>query len=235
MTKHTFWKWDACRHEHSWPVYTMETNNIFSNYVHVCRPIATAVFLVLVPQIIHTRQVVVKGVKPYIHHMVLRTFVLWVLWTRYTPLTNSSRNAQIMQWLTLNKTKNLLLARSWLDKSRVVFLDKLDKTVLVLAHTEEITLLGFFLELSTMLIFVPTCFGFFISNILLLVYIIPPNIIFQINISICLDTLPKFSSKIPMVRHGCSDIKIVANIQLLIQGLKPICILCRDFHWCQVL
>ena len=91
MTENLLRKRLAQSHQENRPVYGMETDNVFSNQMQVCRP-----KLLILPGTISFRiitdagNVICQRVQPYIDHM----FIIEI--HRNAPFKRSSGNAQIL-------------------------------------------------------------------------------------------------------------------------------------------
>src|SRR5699024_2496668 len=70
MSKHLLWKRKIQRHQDNRPVNCMETDNIVSDQMQICRPVFFKVFRVIsIAVITDSSDIVGKGIQPYIDNV----------------------------------------------------------------------------------------------------------------------------------------------------------------------
>ena len=81
MSKYLLWKWKIQCHQEDRPVNGMETDDIFSDQVKVCRPefvkLLSTISLCIISD---SCNIVCQSIQPYIHNM------LWIKINRDSPL-----------------------------------------------------------------------------------------------------------------------------------------------------
>ena len=120
----------------------METDNILTDQMQVCRPVfLKLVSAVSVAVIADTGNIVGQRIQPYIGNM------LWIERYRNTPVKGSSGYTQILKSWKKEVVHHLILSGNRLDKlwMRINVLDQLR---CIFAHTEEICLFLCRLNLS---------------------------------------------------------------------------------------
>ena len=121
-------------HQHDRPVNGMETQNILAYQMQICRPVffkhRVGFFIQSESQ---TGDIVGQCIDPYINHM----FRIKVYGN--TPGERSSGNTQILKTCLQEVVHHLILSGSRLNKFRM-FLNILNQTVCIFAHSEEISL-----------------------------------------------------------------------------------------------
>ena len=134
MSEYLLRKRQIQRHQEDRPVNRMETDDILTDQVQVCRPVFLKQFTaVAVTVIADTCDIVGQCIQPYIYHM-LRIKV-----DRNAPFEGCSGYTQILQTRQQEVVHHLILSGYRLDKLRMC-IDMLDQTVCIFAHLEEISL-----------------------------------------------------------------------------------------------
>ena len=91
MSEHLFRKRFAQCHKHNRPINCMETKNVLTDNMHICRPILIIQFALFFRCIAKGRNIVWKCVNPHVHDMSR------VKLNRNTPCKARSWHAQILQ------------------------------------------------------------------------------------------------------------------------------------------
>ena len=132
MSEYLLWKRKVKCHKENRPVNSVETHDIFSDKVQICRPVflelPCAVSITIVSD---SCDVVCQGIQPYIHNM------LWIKVNRNSPCEGCSGHAQILKTWKKEIVHHLIFTRYRLNKFRMR-VDIIDQTVSVFAHSEEI-------------------------------------------------------------------------------------------------
>ena len=120
-------------HKENRPVNSMETDNVLSDQMKVCRPeLMKLLRTVSVTVIANTGNVVGQSIQPYISN------VLGIKGNRNSPAESSSGNTQILKPWEKEIVHHLIFSGYWLNKLRMV-INILNQSVGILAHTEEIS------------------------------------------------------------------------------------------------
>lgn len=112
--------------EHSWPINSMKSDNIFSNNVKIYRP----------PDILFSltySQIVKKCIIPYIGNLVR---IKWKWDTEFIGLT---RYRKIFKSF-FHKFYHFIISRFWIDKFRMILIE-CQKSILVFRKSKEIIFL----------------------------------------------------------------------------------------------
>ena len=134
MSEYLFRKWKIKSHKEDWPVNCMETDDIFSDQMKVCRPqLVELLCTVSVCIISDSCDIVCKSIKPYIYN------VLWIEIYRNSPLEGCSGYTQILKSRKEEVVHHLVLTGNRLNELRMC-IDMLDQTICIFAHFEEICL-----------------------------------------------------------------------------------------------
>ena len=134
MSEYLFRKWKIKSHKEDWPVNCMETDDIFSDQMKVCRPqFVELLCAVSVCVISDSCDIVCKSVKPYIYN------VLWIEIYRNSPLEGCSGYAQILKSRKKEVVHHFVLTGNRLNELRMC-VDMLDQTISILAHFKDICL-----------------------------------------------------------------------------------------------
>ena len=134
MSEYLFRKRKIQRHQEDRPVNRMETNDIFSDKVKVCRPVFVEfIAAVSVAVIADTCDIVCQGIQPYIYNM-LRIKIY-----RDSPFEGCSGHTEILKTRKKEVVHHLVFTRLRLDEIRMC-VDVVDQFVCILAHFEEICL-----------------------------------------------------------------------------------------------
>ena len=92
MSEYLLWKRQIQCHQEDWPVNGMETDNIFSDQVEVCRPVLIKQFCtVTVAVISDSCDIVGQRIEPYVYDM------FWIEVYRDSPFEGCSRYTQILK------------------------------------------------------------------------------------------------------------------------------------------
>ena len=123
------------RHQKDRPVNRMETDDIFSDQVQVCRPVfLKQLTAVAVTVIADTCDIVGQCIQPYIYDMLV------IKVDRNAPFEGCSRYTQILQTRQQEVVHHLVFSGYRLDKLRMC-IDMFNQTVCIFAHFKEICLL----------------------------------------------------------------------------------------------
>ena len=132
MTKYLFWQRQIQCHQEDRPVDGMETDDIFTDQMQVCRPVFVEQFgTVAVAVIADTGDVVGQRIQPYVSYM----FRIKVY--RYTPAEGSTGYTQILQSRKQEVVHHLVLSGYRLDELRM-FINIFDQARSVFTHFKEI-------------------------------------------------------------------------------------------------
>ena len=70
MSEYLFWEWKIQCHQEDWPVNRMETDDIFSDQMKVCRPVLVEqLCAVAVTVISDSCDIVGQRIQPYVYDM----------------------------------------------------------------------------------------------------------------------------------------------------------------------
>ena len=112
----------------------METDNILTNQMQVCRPVFLEQLAALTVAVISkTGDIIGQCIQPYIYN-VLRVEI-----NRNPPFKGSTGNTQILQARKQEVVHHLIFTGNRLDELRVL-IDIIDESLRIFAHTEEICL-----------------------------------------------------------------------------------------------
>ena len=127
MSKHLFWQWKSECHEHDRPINRMETQNIFSDQMKICRP-EFVKHLIAVSVLIITKSgnVVAQRIDPNIYD-VARIKVY-----RNAPFETGSGNTEILKSRQKEIVHHFVFTRLRLDKFRMC-VNMFDQAVLIFA------------------------------------------------------------------------------------------------------
>ena len=133
MSEYLFRKRQIQCHQKDRPVNGMETDDILTDQMQICRPVFLELLAaVSVTVITDTGDVVGQCIQPYINDM----FRIKIY--RNAPFKGSTGYAQILQSRKKEVVHHLIFSGNRLDKFRMG-VDMLDQTVCIFAHTEEIS------------------------------------------------------------------------------------------------
>ena len=133
MSEYLLRQWKIQCHQENRPVNGMETDNIFSDQMQVCRPVFLKLFgAVTIAVISDTSDIVGQRIQPYINHM-LRIKIY-----RNTPFERGTGNTQILKSRKKEIVHHLILSGYRLNKFRMR-IDMVNQSLCVFAHFEEIS------------------------------------------------------------------------------------------------
>ena len=133
MSEYLFRKWQVQCHQENRPVNRMETDDILTDQMQICRPVFFELLAaVAVTVITDAGDVVGQCIQPYINDM----FRIEIY--RNAPFKGSTGYAQILKSRKKEVVHHLILSGNRLDKFRMG-VDMFDQTVRIFAHTEEIS------------------------------------------------------------------------------------------------
>ena len=134
MSEHLLRQRQIQRHQKNRPVNRMETDNIFSDQVQICRPVLVEQIAGTIRIVTNLGDIVGQGIQPYIDHM-LRVKIY-----RNSPAEGGTGNTQILQPRQQEVVHHLILSGYRLDEIRMG-VDVINQAVCILAHFEEVCLL----------------------------------------------------------------------------------------------
>ena len=133
MTENLFWQWNIQRHQHNWPIQRMETQNIFSNQMKICRPIFHKFFIVVSVYIItKSCDVVAESINPHVY------YVVWIEVHWDSPFETGTGNTKILKSRFQEVIYHLIFSGFRLNEFRM-FLDVFHETILIFAQFQEIS------------------------------------------------------------------------------------------------
>ena len=143
MSKYLFRQWKIQCHQEDRPVNGMETDDIFTDQMKVCRPVfLEQVRRITICIVTDFCDIVCQRIKPYINN-VLRIKIY-----RNTPAEGCSGYTQILQSRKQEVVHHLIFSGNRLNELRMS-VDVVDEAVSVFAHFEEICFLLSRLNLTT--------------------------------------------------------------------------------------
>ena len=132
MSEYLFWKWKIQCHQEDWPVNRVETDDIFSDQMKVCRPVLVEqLCAVAVTVISDSCDIVGQRIKPYVYD------VFWIEVYRDSPLEGCSGYTQILKSRKQEVVHHLIFTGYRLNELWML-IDVVDQSVCVFAHLEEI-------------------------------------------------------------------------------------------------
>ena len=141
MTKYLLRQRLTQSHENDRPVNCMETDNILSDQMEICRPeLLIKILSILIEAVLsvhiitETGDIVAERIKPYIYYMIRIEIY------RDTPFERGSGYTQILQSRKKEVVHHLVFAGLRLNKLRMC-IDMLDQPVCIFAELQEICLL----------------------------------------------------------------------------------------------
>ena len=134
MSKYLLRQRKSQSHQENRPVNSMETDDIFSNQMQVCRPVFFKLLCtVSITVIADSGDVVGQRIQPYINHMPgIKVY-------RNSPFKGGSGHTQILESRQKEVVHHLIFPGYRLDKLRML-IDILDQLGRIFAHSEEISL-----------------------------------------------------------------------------------------------
>ena len=134
MSEYLFRKRKIQRHQEDRPVNSMETDDIFTDKVKICRPVFVEFLTaVSVAVIADTCDIVCQGIQPYIYN-VLRIEIY-----RDSPFKGCSGYTEILKSRKKEVVHHLVFTGLRLDEIRMC-VDIVNKFICIFAHFEEICL-----------------------------------------------------------------------------------------------
>ena len=122
-------------HQEDWPVNGMETDDILSDQMQVCRPVLLELIGAFsVAVISDSGDIVGQSVQPYIHHMIR------IKVHRNSPFEGRSGYTQILQSRKQEVVHHLIFSGYRLNKFRMR-IDMLNQAICIFTHFEEICFL----------------------------------------------------------------------------------------------
>mmetsp|Transcript_52886 Transcript_52886/g.129139 ORF Transcript_52886/g.129139 Transcript_52886/m.129139 type:complete len:325 (+) Transcript_52886:1186-2160(+) len=215
----------AARHEHARPDDTVKPDDVLANQVNVARPrLAVGAIGPITP-----REVVRERIEPHVHNVRLGARELLVKGHRDAPAECGARDREVTQWL-LQPVLDLIAPPLGHDEV-LVGVDVGEELLLVLAHPEEVALLGHLLQgLARRRILIVSESSVVLRNKSLLTHIVPPLVRVQIDVP-CLGCLDEeLLGAFLVLVHGCADVKVVGDAHALVQILECLRILVADFN-----
>ena len=134
MSKHLLGKGQIQSHQENRPVNGMETDNILTNQMKICRPeFVKQLAVIAITVIAQTSNIVGQSIQPYIGYM------LRIKGYRNAPGKGGSGYAQILQSWKQEVVHHLIFPGYRLNKLRML-INISNQAIRILAHFEEIRL-----------------------------------------------------------------------------------------------
>ena len=198
------------RHEHTAPDDRVKAHDFLTDEMHVRRPIFMEHFLVV--EVADRREVVRECVEPDVDD------VLRVERHGDAPVERGARDAQILQSL-LDEGDHLVAARDGLDEVGML-VDVGEQTIRILAHAEEVRLLGDLLHGAVAVGAAAVLVELQLRPVALARRAVEPSVRTLVNVALIVDALEDVLHELIVARLGRTDEVVVGDAEQPPQLLK---------------
>ena len=225
MSEYLFRKRKIQRHQEDRPVNGMETNDIFSDQVKICRPIFVEfIAAVSVAVIADTCDIVCQSIQPYIYN-VLRIEIY-----RDSPFKGCSGYTEILKSRKKEVVHHLVFTRLRLDEIRMC-VDVVNKLICIFTHFEEICLfLGRYAWTSAVRTFAVYKLGLCEEGLTWCT--VHSFIMTLVDISLCIHFFEDFFDLLFMVFICCTDEFIIGCVHQIPDAFDLTGNVIYEFLWC---